>query len=201
VFDFRSLKVNDLSSREPVRDLGPIVAGFFGYMIFPSEREAGFLIILILSAAIVYWGSYTKHRRKNRRRGMIAMLLAVVLYAMLPSLYKLSFEFFSPEYILLFRVLGVLALSLIFISLMKKSRLPKNSITLGVSSGIMFTIAGITTLYSIAVFGLIVTMFFLLLGPALRYAIGYFVLKETAHKREMFASFLLALLVSYTLFF
>lgn len=200
-FDFRSLKVNDVSSREPVLDLNPIIAGLFGYLLFPSEREVGFLVALILSGLVVYWGSYSKHRRKIRERGMFFALGAVLFYGLLPSLYKLMFEYFTPEYILLFRVLGVLALSMIFLSVKTSSRFSKNSVGLGLSSGIFFSIAGIASLYSIAILGLIVTMFFLLLGPALRYSIGFFVLKEKIHKREMVSSLLLVIIVSSTLLF
>ena len=201
VCDYRSLKVNDVSSREPVRDLGPVVAGLFGYILFPSEREAGFLIVLILSALVVYWGSYSRHRPKKRERGMLLALLAVILFAVLPPLYKFSLDYFTPEYIHLFRVLGILVLTVIFGLFSKRPRFSKSSVGLGMLSGVIFTISGIAILYSIAIFGLIVTMFFLLFGPALRYGFGFFILKEKIHKREMLSSLLLVIIVSSTLFF
>jgi len=200
-FDFRSLQVNDISSREPVLDVTPIIAGLFGYILFPSERETGYLIILLLSIVVVYWGSYSTHLRKAQKRGMRFVLGAVVLYAFLPSLYKLMFDYFSPEYILLFRVVGILALSLIFLSSAESSHFSRDTVSLGLLSGVFFTVAGLATLYSIAILGLIVTMFLLLLAPALRYSIGYFILREKIHRREMFSSLLLVIIVSSTLFF
>lgn len=201
IFDFRSLKVNDLSSREPVRNLGPVVSGLFGYILFPSEREVGFLVALILSALVVYWGSYSQQRQKIKRRGMLYILVAVFLYALLPPLYKFMFEFFTPEYVMLFRVLGVLALSMIFLSLAELPHFSKNNVSLGLLSGVFFSIGGIAALYSIALLGLIITMFFLLLAPALRYSFGFFILKEKIHRREMFSSLLLVIIVSSVLLF
>lgn len=200
-FDYRSLQINDISSREPVLDVTPIIAGLFGYILFPSEREAGFLIVLLLSIVVVYWGSYSTHLRKAQKRGMHFVLASVILYSLLPSLYKLMFDYFSPEYVLLFRVLGILVLSLIFLSSSGLSHFSRATVTLGLLSGVFFTIAGLATLYSIAILGLINTMFLLLLAPALRYSIGYFILKEKIHRREMFSSLLLVIIVSSTLFF
>lgn len=114
IFDFLSLKYNDLSLREPIIGFQPILAGLFGYLAFPQERELRLLLAFILGGVVVYWGTHRRKLKKAERKGIGFLLLASIFYALLPSMYNLTLADVQPEYIALFRVVSILVLSLLF---------------------------------------------------------------------------------------
>ena len=190
--DYLSIKANDLSLREPLTDFEPIAAGLIGYVAFPAERKPAFLIALLLSMMIVYWGTHRRKLRKFQARGMFFLLLAVFLEGMLPSLYKLTLTYLSPAYITLFRVVVILVLVQIFHPKTKKSKLTPKNLSYGLLSGIACSMGAVTALYAIGSLGVVVTMLLMLLGPFVRYSAAYFVMKEKVRKGEVASSLLLA---------
>lgn len=88
VFDALSLKSDDLSLREPLIDFGPILAGLVGYIFFPAERESVYLWAFIAGTAVVWWGMHRIKLRRLQKKGISYLILAIILYATLPSLYK-----------------------------------------------------------------------------------------------------------------
>ena len=200
VLDFLSLKADDLSLREPLVDFEPILAGLVGYLLFPAERQPGFLLAFGLGALIVYWGTHRRKLRKLQRKGMFYLVLAVLLYALLPSLYKLTLEYVSPEYITFFRVVSILLLTVIFNPVKKLKSLSPPKIVYGFASGIIYAIGAVASLYVIKTFGVVVTALLHLLGPALRYTSGYLILKEKVRRGEVVSSFLLAVVILATIF-
>jgi drug/metabolite transporter (DMT)-like permease len=194
-FDYRSLKADDISLREPLNDFEPIVAGLVGYLLFPAERHPGFLLALLLSVAIVYWGSHRRKLRKLERQGMVYMLIAVFLFALLPSIYKLALMYASPAYITLFRVVCILVLSSLFLPNKKLGALTSNQLGLGILSGVASSVAAVATLFAINSLGVVLTMLLMMLGPALRYFAGFFLLKEKVRIGEVVASGLLSAVI------
>ncbi len=200
VFDYFSLKVDDLSLREPLSDFEPMLAGLFGYLLFPGERKLSFLIAFVLGSFIVYWGTHRIKLRALQKKGMFQLLLAILFYALLPSIYKLTLEFVRPEYIALFRVSTIFLLLAAFLpakNVIKGATLP--TIVYSFSAGILYVCAAITNLYAIDIFGVTLTMLLLLLGPFLRYLLASFILKEHVKKTEVVTSLLLVVLVLVTL--
>lgn len=194
VFDFLSLGVNDLSLREPLVDFEPIAAGVVGYILFPAERKTIFLVAFILSAFIVRWGTNHRKLRKSQKKGMFYLLVAVGFYAILPSLYKLSLVHITPIYIAFFRTVAVFFLMTIFFPVKSWKGFSSKKVTYGLLSGVVYAVGTTAGLYAIKVLGVVLTMVFMLLGPATRYWAGHFILKEKVRKGEMISSLLLAII-------
>lgn len=194
VFDFISLKYNDLSLREPMLGFEPILAGLIGYLIFPSERKSSFLIAFMISIFIVYFGTHRRKLKKIESKGMIFLLIAVLLYAVLPSFYKLALEYVSPVYLSFIRTVGVLALSSIFLPIKKHTRSARK-IGYGLTSGVIYALGTVTSLYAVDRLGVAQTMLLFLLSPALVYLSSYFILREKVRTGEVMSSILLAIIV------
>lgn len=193
VFDVLSLKVDDLSLREPMNDFKVILAGMVGYILFPLERRPAFLAVFILGIGIMYYGTHRRKLQKIQKKGMSFFLLCIILEAFLPSIYNLTLDYISPEYIALLRVIAILSLTLLFFPPKKMfTTLSSGKLTYGFASGFIYAVGTVASLYAIDKLGVVQTMLILLLGPALHYIAGYFVLKEKVRRGEVLSSLLLA---------
>lgn len=112
-FEFKGVAAKELSFREPISNLQPILTGFFAYLFFPTERELKYLIGIILGTIFIYWG-HTQKRKLQIDKGTIYILFGVIFGALLSSIYKLGLEKITPEYLFLFRTGGTLFLLVIF---------------------------------------------------------------------------------------
>jgi glucose uptake protein GlcU len=201
IFDSLSLKFDDLSLREPLVDFAPILAGLIGYGLYPSERNTKTLGAFIAGTLVVYWGLHRVKLGKLQSRGIRFLLLASGFYAILPSLYKESLSYFSPAYISVFRVVGILILSTIF--LRPKAFIKEVTYTrayYGLLTGAFCSAAAIAGIYAIQVYGVVLTMLFLMLGPAIRYLTGQFILHEKVRRVEIVSSVLLSVIVAVAAF-
>lgn len=196
IFDFLSLKHNDLSLREPMLGFEPIIAGLFGYLVFPDQREIKLLIAFILGAVVVHYGTHRRTLKRSERKGMAFLLLAVIFCAPLPSIYNLTLAYVSPEYMSFFRVTTILVLSLLFFrnSRQRKS-FTKGGTIYGLTSGFIYSIGTVASLYAIQSFGVVIATLLGLLGPTLTYLVSYFVLQEKVRRGEVISSLALALIV------
>lgn len=194
VFDYLSLKVDDLSLREPMHGFEPALAGLVGYFVFPGERQPVALIAFLLAVFIVYYGTHRRRLYKRQKKGMLYLLLATALYASQPSLYKLTLEYINPAYITLFRVAAILFLSIIFFRLGQQAYSAKK-VSYGLASGMVCAVGAIAGLYAIDILGVVQTMLLMLLGPAIMYLASYFILHEKVRKGEVVSSALLAFIV------
>lgn len=196
VFDFVSLKLNDISLREPMLGFEPILAGLVGYILFPAEREIKYLVAFGLGSIAVYLGTHRRKLRVRQKKGMFYLLLGVLFYAFLPSLYNRTLDYISPEYITFFRATSVLILTLVFLP-PKKITKPRGKVIYGLSSGVVYSLGTVTGLYAIQKLGVVLTMILLLLEPALKYLISWFILKEKVRKGEVASSVALAVIVLF----
>lgn len=191
VFDILSLKVDDLSLREPMVGFQPILAGFFGYLFFPDERQTGFLIAFSLSAIIVYFGTHRRKLKRLQKKGMLYLSIGIFFEALLPSIYQFTMDYVSPEYIAFFRVIGILILIYAFLPI-KRYKKTLSKTTYGLGAGVIYALTTVASLYAIQALGVAQTMLLLLLSPALIYLIGYFILHEKVRKGEVASSAALA---------
>jgi drug/metabolite transporter (DMT)-like permease len=194
VFDYLSLKSDDISLREPMLCFEPILGGFFGYIFFPSERKAGFLIALLLSMVVVYFGIHRRRLGVNQSRGMGYLFLGIIFYALLPSIYKVTLPHISPEYIAFFRVWAILLLTTIFMPI-KIHFHKSNTVYLGLLAGIVYAAGAVAGLYAIEKLGVVQTALLLVLAPTIIYLSGYFILKEKVRMGEVISSICLAIIV------
>lgn len=195
VFDTLSVKADDISLREPLVDFEPIVAGLVGYAIFPAERKTAFLAAFLIGAFIVRWGIHRRKLRKFQIKGMFYLWIAVGLQAILPSLYKEALVYLSPTYIALFRLISVLILTSLFFPIKNLRNVTPRMVRYSLTAGIIYAIAAVASIYAIQVLGVVLTMLFFMLGPALRYLSSYFILKEKVRRGEVMSSLLLAVVV------
>jgi drug/metabolite transporter (DMT)-like permease len=200
VFDELSLKADDLSLREPLVDFEPILAGLVGYAVFPSQRKTAFLIAFILGGFIVRWGIHRRKLRKGQKKGMFYLLIGVMLYAILPSLYQETLHYISPSYLAFFRVTAILVLTSIFFPPKKWKGFTTKRVSYVIAAGIIYAIGAIASLYAIRIYGVVLTMLFLMLGPALRYLAGQFILHEKVRRGEVLSSLMLTLVVALAAF-
>lgn len=194
ISDYLSLRSNDLSLRQPVLGFEPILAALFGQIFFPAERSISFLVAIAASFAIVYLGIYRIRLGKRQRRGLIYLLLAVLLYALLPSIYKLVLPYVSPEWVTLLRVTAILLLAGLFLPVKRHKKSPRK-VLLGLVSGVACAAGSIASLYAILLLGVTQTMLLVLLTPAIIYTFAYLFFGEKFHPSEVAASAALAAIV------
>jgi drug/metabolite transporter (DMT)-like permease len=194
VFDYLSLKDDDITLRQPMLGFEPILGGLFGYVFFPSERKPEFLLALILSLVVVHYGIHRRRLGKNQSRGIGYLFLAIAFYALLPSIYKVTLPHVAPEYIAFFRVWAILLLTTIFMPI-KISFRPAEKVHLGLLAGIIYAVGAVASLYAIEKLGVVQTALLLVLAPALIYSAGFFILREKVRTGELVSSILLAIIV------
>jgi glucose uptake protein GlcU len=199
-FDYLSLKADDISLREPLLDFEPVLAGLIGYVLFPAERKTPILIAFILGALVVRWGIHRRKLRSAQKKGMGYLLMGIVLYAVLPSLYKEAVNYMSPAYIAFFRVVLILLLTAIVFPVKSLRGYTPRRLWYSLLASAACSVAAVTSLYAIRFYGVVVTMLFMMLGPALRYLGGQFILKEKIRRGEVLASLMLTLIVAVAVF-
>lgn len=199
-FDYLSLKADDLSLREPLLDSQPILAGLVGYIFFPGERKPVFLIAFLVSAFVVHWGIHQRKLRRIQKKGMVYLLLGIILYAVLPSLYKESLRYLTPAYIVFFRVVCILVLTSVFLPIKSVRGFTPKRVQYGVLSGVICSVGAVAGMYAIQAYGVVVTSLFFMLGPALRYLAGQFIFREKIRRNEVISSLLLTLIVAVAAF-
>lgn len=198
-FDYVGLRTKKLSIREPINNFEPVLASFLAYLLFPSERNAKYIIAIVVGTVILYASNSNKRLKLEFDSGTLYLLLGVVCSAVLASVYKLGLENISPFYLLLFRAAGVLLLLLIFFR-PHLGNLRKSQAVLGVGSGVIYIIGNLARLYSIKALGLNFTIMVLLLGPAIIYIGSSLVLKEKVQPKQVLASAGLLLTIVWAIY-
>ncbi len=187
-FDYVGLSSKNLSLREPINNLEPILASFLAYVLFPSERQIKYVVAIVIGVVILYWGNADKKLRLQLDKGTVYLFLGVVCSAISYSTYKLGLaEKVSPVYLLLIRTAGVLMLTRLLMR-PNVASLDKRQVTWGIGSGFLYAISGLASLYSIQRLGLNFTILILLLGPGLIYICSSVVLKEKVLFKQLAAS-------------
>ena len=195
VVDENSLKINDLSLREPLSNFHPILAGFIGYWLFPDERNILLLLALVFGGLIVLWGIKPGKLAKAQRLGIIYMASSVLAEGVLSNVYALALESVSPEYIALVRTVAIWILLALLFKPKKRRYSTKREATLwALGAGLVYSLGAIISLYAIDALGIVTTMLLLLLGPALRYASAFIFLRDRPTRSEMISSGLLGLI-------
>lgn len=186
-FDYVGLHTKNLSLREPINNFGPLLASFFAYVLFPSERNIKYIVAIVIGTAILYAGNANRKLKLEFDSGTVYLFVGVVCSAALVCIYKVGLETINPFYLLLFRSAGVLILLRLFFKPRLRS-LRKNQITLGLSSGLIYILGNLSQLYSIEHLGLNFTIMILLLGPAVIYLGSWLILKEEILFKQIAAS-------------
>lgn len=200
IFDFLSLKANDLSLREPLVGFKPILAGLIGFALFPDERKPIYLVAFALGAIIVYWGSRQRRLGHIQKKGMFYLIVAVVLYALLPSIFNVTLPYISPAYIAFFRVVAVLAFTCVLCPVREIRKITSKGARYGLVSGVVYAVGAVAGLYMLQTFGVVASTLFAMLEPTLKYLSSFFVLKENVRRGEVASSVLIAVIIVTTLF-
>lgn len=200
VFDEVSLKTTGLSEREPLNNFEPILAGLIGYLLFPAERDPAALVAFVLGTFIVYWGVGNVHFRKSHNKGMFYLLIGVCLYAVLPSIYGQVLKDVSPAELALFRCVSVLILASLFFAPKGWKGFTQERVKYSFLAGVFYAAGAIASLYAIQVYGVVLTMMFLMLGPALHHLAGWLILHEKISRISVMSSVALTLVVAFAAF-
>ena len=198
-FDYVGLRTKNLSLREPISNFQPILAGFLAYALFPSERNTKYIIAIIAGTAILYASNSNRKLKLAFDKGTAYLFVAVVLSAVLTSVYKVSLEHVSPFYLLLFRSAGVLLLVGVFLKPRLKG-IKNDQLVLGVGAGVMYIVGNLLQLYSIKHLGLNFTIMVLALGPAMIYTGSSLVLKEKVLPKQIIASAALLAIIIWAIY-
>lgn len=201
VFDEVSLKTTGLSEREPLINFEPVLAGLIAFLLFPAERDPAALVAFVLGAFIVYWGVGNVHFKKHHNKGMFYLLIGVSLYAVLPSLYGQVLKYVSPAELAFFRSASVLILASLFFAPKGWKGFTTKRVKYSFVSGTIYAIGAITSLYAIQAYGVVLTMMFLMLGPALSHLAGWLILHEKINRISVISSVMLTLVVAFAAFF
>jgi drug/metabolite transporter (DMT)-like permease len=193
-FDYVGLSTKNLSLREPINNLEPILASFLAYVLFPSERNSKYIIAILIGVAILYVGNSDRKLKLELDRGVVYLFLGTICSAVIVSVYKLGLETITPVYLLLFRTVGVLLLTLLFFRPDIRG-LKKNQIKFGVGSGLIYIVGNLSRLYSIQYLGVNFTILVLLLGPGLIYIGSALVLKEKVQLKQILTSAALLIII------
>ncbi len=197
LFDEQSIKINDLSLREPLSNFKPILAGFIGLALFPEERETALLIGFILGAVVVAWGVQPTTLRGRQKKGILFMAIVVVLEASLKNIFVFALDEFDPEFITLFRLAFISLLLGIFYRPRKRNYKTKSQAKrISYTAGLMYALGSISSLYAIDTLGIVTTASLLLFGPALRYLSAYIFLSDKPSRRKVISSGLLGLIAA-----
>jgi drug/metabolite transporter (DMT)-like permease len=200
LFDELSLKSDDLSLREPLVDFEPVLAGLVAYMLFPEEQKPAYLVAFLLGTIIVYWGIHRRKLRKKQKKGILYLLIAVGFFAALPSLYGEALKYINPEYIAFLRCGMIVILCALFFRPKKWKGFTRKRVNYGLLAAIAYGVGAVASLYAIQSFGVVLTMLFLMLGPALRYLAGQFILREKVRRGEVLSSLMLTVVVAIAAF-
>src|ERR1700722_4721850 len=88
LFDYVGLSLKNLSIREPINNLEPIIASSLAYLLFPSERKIKYVISIFTGVVILYIANSDRDFRLKLDKGTIYLFLGVVCSATLASVYK-----------------------------------------------------------------------------------------------------------------
>jgi drug/metabolite transporter (DMT)-like permease len=198
-FDYIGLSTKNLSLREPINNLEPILASFLAYALFPSERNVKYVIAIFIGVVILYIGNSDRKLKLKLDRGIVYLFLGMICSAIIVSVYKFGLETITPVYLLLFRTTGVLLLTLLFFRPDIRG-LKKNQINFGVGSGLIYIIGNLSRLYSIQYLGLNFTILVLLLGPGLIYMASSLVLNEEVRLKQVATSTVLLMIIIWTVY-
>ena len=193
-FDYVGLSTKNLSLREPINNLEPILASFLAYILFPSERNIKYIAAIFIGVIILYIGNSNRKLRLTLDKGVVYLFLGMICSAIIVSVYKLGLETLTPVYLLLFRTTGVLLLTLLFFRPNIRS-LKKNQIMVGAGSGLIYIVGNLGRLYSIQYLGVNLTILVLLLGPGLIYIGSSLVLKEKVQLKQVATSIALLIII------
>jgi drug/metabolite transporter (DMT)-like permease len=195
IFEAKGIKLKELSFRESITGIEPIIAGSLAFLIFPSEREIKYLVGIILGGLILYFGNRKKKHKFSLDKGTLYLFLAISFAAILSNIYKFGLETISPNFIFFFRIGGVLLFLIFFKHANRIKDVESKGKKMALLSGIFYLAGSLANLYSIQKLGLNLTILIMMLGPALIYVFSFTLLKEKFQLKRIIMSILLLSLV------
>lgn len=177
ICDFKGLKCNKLSFREPINNFEPILASFIAFLLFSAERNLNILYAIIIGSFILYIGNVNRKITYKIKRESIYLLFAMIFSAVLVNIYKYGLEYVSPTYLFLFRVSGIIII-LPLLNRINFRNFKLEQVSYGLFSGIIYFGGFLFKLLSIKLIGLNITILILLLGSMVTYFLSIIILKE-----------------------
>lgn len=194
---FYSLKREKVSELEPLRLFQPLFVILLAFIIYSTERKYSILIAaLIASGALIFSHIEKHHFRFNKY--LIAALLASLFFAVELVATKALLPYYSG---ITFYFVRCAAILLITLAIFRPN--PKN---IDKTSGILIFITGaiwvfyrVLLYYGYATYGVIFTTLLFILAPVFIYAFARIFLKEKLTWRNIVATIVIILCVTYAI--
>ncbi|MCT4617670.1 MAG: DMT family transporter [Candidatus Gracilibacteria bacterium] len=198
-FEFKGLKIVDLSVREPINLLKHIFTGLLIFILFQDERNISHLVGIILASlvTIAFNFDYKKFKIKFNS-GVIYVILSCFFSSSIVIVTKYLLEILSPEHIFLFRIIGVFLLMNLTQNIFREN-LTKENVGLGLLSGLFYFSSNLLYIYSYKDLGVNFTILLMFIGPIFTYLVSYFILKEQVRKKDILLSAILLGIIITTL--
>jgi len=198
-FEFKALKIVDLSVREPINLLKYVFTWLFVFILFQDERNIWYLVWIVLATLVMIAFNFDYKRfRVKFNAWAIYVILACIFSWSIVIVTKYLFDSLSPEHIFLFRWLGVFLLMNMTHNIFS-SGLQKSNIYLWVWSWLFYFVANLLRIYSLKDLGVNFTILLMFIGPIFTFLVSHFALKEQVRKRDIILSWLLLAIIITTL--
>ncbi len=202
LFQFYWVKKKDLQAIEPLKALWPLITSVIAFFTFPSEREIKYIIAIFLAILIliIFNYNYQKSKRIKIKTWTLLILWSIICSWILTNTYKFVLNTITPELLVIFRTAWiVILLPLFWVVKINKKSFSKKSLKIGLIAWIFHFLWHLTKLYSIKILGLNFTILLIFLWPVFIFFFSFFILKEKVETKNIISSFLILLIVVFTI--
>jgi drug/metabolite transporter (DMT)-like permease len=198
-FEFKWLKMVDLSVREPINLLKHIFTGLLIFILFQDERNIWHLIWIILASLLTIAFNFDYKRFKIKFNSWVIYVIFSCFFSSSIVIFtKYLLENLSPEHIFLFRWLWVFLLMNLTQNIFKEN-LTKENVWLWLLSGVFYFTSNLLYIYSYKDLWVNFTILLMFIWPIFTYLVSYFILKEQVRKKDILLSVILLGIIITTL--
>jgi len=196
---FYAMKWEKITEIEPMRLFQPLFVIVFAFILYNSERQTGTSIIIaaiIASLALVF--SHVRKHHVKISKYSIAAFLGSIFFAAELAISKDLLNYYSPMSFYLIRCLFIFIITFLIFR-------PKFNSIPNKKWPYVFLVAFIWIIYRILLYfcyetkGVIMTTLLFILAPVFIYLLSYFYLKEKPNWRNIVASIIILLCVTYAM--
>lgn len=190
IASYLSLSACDVSLRQPLVGMTPILAAGIGMVLAPRGESAVVVALFLAATVVVWWGTTRRALSRAERAGMYWLAVSVAAFSALPTLYARCLEATDPLMLALVRVLGVLVLTL---AVQRPTLTGVPGVRRGAAvSGSLYALSTVAGMSAIESWGVARAMALALLAPVAMLTACRVVLGERPRRGEVVSSLLLA---------
>tara|TARA_Y100000310_G_C20501744_1_gene724347 strand:- start:2 stop:847 length:846 start_codon:yes stop_codon:yes gene_type:complete len=192
-----SLKREDVSELEPLRLLQPLFVILLAFIIYSSERKISILIAALIASGALMFSHIEKHHFKFNKY-LIAALFASLFFAIELVATKSILPFYSGFTFYFLRCSFVFLITLAIFRPSHKNIDNTSKILILITGGI-WVFYRVLLYYGYIAYGVVFTTLLFILAPVFIYAFARIFLKEKLTWRNIVATIVILLCVSYAI--